>query len=124
MIARLLLPAWAPAAVIILGILVGTTSFARHLWWMLHLLGGAALAFYFLRSIDLLALVKPAARYAVAFAFACTTALGWELLEYAIDRVGGTTLQVDLLDTMTDLMFGVCGAALYLSYAAFSESKA
>ena len=123
-IARALQTAWAPAAVLVLGLIVGPTSFARDLWWLLHLLGGTALAFFFLHAIDALGLVKPLGRYVVAFALACTTALGWELLEYAIDRVAGSTLQVDLLDTMSDLMFGVCGAALYLAYAAFTESKA
>jgi hypothetical protein len=123
-IARLVQPAWAPVAVVALSFVVGQTSFARDVWWLFHLAGGAALGFFFLRSIDLLRAVRPAMRYGVAFAFACTAALGWELAEFAFDQLFRMHLQEGLLDTMSDLMFAVCGAALYLAYVAFTESKA
>ena len=124
MIGRLLREtAWAPAAVILLAWIVARTPAAHDLWWLLHLLGGAALAFFFLAAIDAVRAVHPVARYVVAFALACTGALGWELGEFAIDQAFGTSLQEGLMDTMSDLMFAVCGAALYLAYAAFSESK-
>ena len=124
MIARLVQPAWAPASVFLLSFVVGQMSFARDVWWLFHLAGGAALGFFFLRSIDLFRAVRPAVRYGVAFAFACTAALGWELAEFALDQLFRMRLQEGLLDTMSDLMFAVCGAALYLGYVAFSESRA
>jgi hypothetical protein len=114
---------WAPLAVLILAWCVARTQVAHDFWSALHILGGAALAFFFLGCIDALRAVHPLARHAVAFAFACTGALGWELMEFAIDQVCGTRLQEGLLDTMSDLMFGVGGAALYLAYAALPLGK-
>jgi hypothetical protein len=110
--------AWAPLAVLLVAWCLGHTRIAHDLWSSMHLLGGAALAFFCLGCIDALRAARPLARYAVAFAFACTGALGWELMEFAIDQTWGTQLQEGLLDTMSDLMLGVGGAALYLGYAA------
>jgi hypothetical protein len=59
----------------------------------------------------------------LAFALACTVALAWELAEFAIDQLAGTRLQEDLAETMSDLLFAVCGAALYLGAAAFTASR-
>lgn len=119
--------AWAPALVLLWNAIVTRMPFAHDLYWLLHLLGGVALAYFFLHAIEILRVVQPTARYAVAFALACTAALAWELGEFAIDQVSGTRLQEDLNETMSDLMFGVCGTALYLGYAAFatraSESR-
>ena len=84
------------------------------IWWLLHILGGAALAFWFSR----LATIEVPWRYGVAFALACTGVVAWEAGEFAIDQLFGTALQEGNLDTMTDLLLSVCGAAAYLSFAA------
>ena len=97
-------PWWAPVAVLVLAWCIGRTRVAHDLWSWLRA-------------------THPLARYAVAFAFACTGALGWELMEFSIDQIWGTHLQEGLLDTMTDLMLGVCGAALYLGYAALPRGE-
>ena len=115
--------AWAPLAVLILAWCIGRTRIAPDLWSSLHLLGGAALAFFFLGCIDVLSATHPLARHVAAFAFACTGALAWELMEFALDQLFGTHLQEGLLDTMSDLMLGVCGAALYLGFAALPRGK-
>src|SRR2546423_6306234 len=83
-------------------------------WWLAHVVGGAALAFWFSR----LARIDVPWRYVVAFALACTGALAWEAGEFAIDQVLGTALQEGNLDTMSDLLLSVSGAAAYLSLAA------
>jgi hypothetical protein len=110
--------AWAPVAVLALAWCVGRTRFAHDLWWSLHVLGGAALAFFFLRAAG-----QARLRYAAAFALACSGALGWELAEYAIDQTFGTTLQEGLVDTMSDLFFSVCGAAACLAWAALPRRE-
>lgn len=120
---RVLQTAWAPVAVVGLSFVIGQTPFARDVWWLLHVVGGIALGFFFLRAVEALDAVRPEWRYVAVFALACTTALGWELLEFAIDVVLRTGLQESLLDTMSDLMFGVCGVALYLGYVAFTQSR-
>ena len=76
-------------------------------------LGGAALAFWFSR----LATIEVPWRYVVAFALACTGVVAWEAGEFAVDQLVGTALQEGNLDTMTDLLLSVCGAAGYLSLA-------
>ena len=120
---RVLQTAWAPVAVLGFSFVIGGMSFAREVWWLLHVVGGVALGFFFLNAIVALDAVRPAWRYIAVFALACTVALGWELLEFAIDQILRTKLQESLLDTMSDLMFGVCGVALYLGYVAFSQSR-
>jgi hypothetical protein len=109
--------AWAPAAVLVLGWLVGRTGAGHDYWWLLHVLGGAALAFFFLRALG------GSRRYAAAFAFACTGALGWEAAEYGMDELFGMALQEGLVDTMSDLLLSVCGAAAYLACAALPRRE-
>ena len=118
---RVLQNAWAPAAVLGFSFVIGGMSFARDVWWLLHVVGGVALGFFFLNAVEALDAVRPAWRYVAVFALACTAALGWELAEFALDQVLRSRLQESLLDTMSDLMFGVCGAALYLGYVAFTR---
>jgi hypothetical protein len=105
--------AWAPAAVLALAWCVGRTTSAHDMWWALHVAGGAALAFFFLRG----------RRYAIAFALACGGALGWEFGEFVIGQVFGSALQEGRLDTISDLLLGASGAAAYLAFAALPRSE-
>ena len=120
---RVLQNAWAPAAVLGFSFVIGGMSFARDVWWLLHLVGGIALGFFFLNAVEALDAVRPAWRYVAVFALACTAALGWELAEFALDQLLRSRLQESLLDTMSDLMFGVCGVAVYLGYVAFTRPR-
>jgi hypothetical protein len=115
--------AWAPVLVLAWNAVVTRLPISYEVYWLLHAFGGAALAFFFLHAIEILRLAHPLARHAFAFALACSGALAWELGEFAIDQVFGTALQEGLTDTMSDLLFSVCGAALYLAYAAFNASR-
>jgi hypothetical protein len=85
-------------------------------WWLAHLLGGAGLAFCFWR----LAMIDVPWRYVLAFALACTGAVAWEAGEFAVDLLAGTTLQKGNVDTMSDLLLSISGAAAYLSFAALA----
>jgi hypothetical protein len=122
MLIRLLREAlWAPAAVALAAFILGRVP-AIDPWWLLHVVGGAAVAFCYLR-LGLLAgprygLSHAGVRYVVAFALACSTALAWELGEFAVDETTGSDLQEGLMDTMSDLMLSVCGAAAYLAWHA------
>src|SRR3982750_166008 len=128
MLIRLLREAlWAPAAVVLLAFVLGRLP-AVDLWWLMHVAGGAAVAFCYLRLTALVGrrygLAHAGVGYVVAFALACSTALLWELAEFAVDETTGSDLQEGLMDTMSDLMLSVCGAAAYLAWQALSESKA
>lgn len=112
-----ILPAsWAPLAVLLVSFPVAAMPFAERVYPVLHLLGGAALAYFFRRAVRrAYSGWPPVLSSVVAFALACTGALTWEIAEFAIDLVFGTTLQEGLLDTMTDLILAAAGAAAWLA---------
>lgn len=118
---RLLLQAfreagWAPLGVLAASFPLSATSFAESLYPALHLLGGAALAHFFRRAVRLARPGWPPLRsLLVAFSLACTGALAWEIVEFGVDFIFGTTLQEGLLDTMTDLILASAGAAAWLA---------
>src|SRR3982751_6886700 len=85
--ARLLREAlWAPLAIVLASIVLGRVLAAEELWWLVHILGGAALAFCYLRAIGIadgaLGRLRGAGRYLLAFSATCSTALAWEIVEF------------------------------------------
>jgi hypothetical protein len=129
MVGRLLREAlWAPALIVLAALVLAHLPRAPDWWWLLHIVGGAAVAFCYLRAIRIarpvLGVLCAAAAYLLAFALSCTTALGWEIGEFTVDQIAGTTLQQGNFDTMSDLILGVAGAALYLGFHAIRNSRA
>lgn len=123
MVRRLLREAlWAPALIVLVAVALAHIPKAPDWWWQLHVVGGAAVAYCYLRAIAIagpkLGRLRPAAAYLLAFALAGTTALGWEIGEFTVDQLAGTTLQEGNYDTMTDLILGTVGAAAYLAFHA------
>ena len=107
---------WAPLAVFAASLPIAHTSFAERVYPVLHLLGGAALAYFFRRAVRLAYTGWPTLLSSlVAFSLACTGALAWEIGEFGIDFLFGTHLQEGLLDTMTDLILAASGAAAWLA---------
>jgi uncharacterized membrane protein YjdF len=119
--------AWAPAGVVLLSVIAIGSPYADALYWPLHFLGGAALAFFFFEALriarELIGAVQVRARYVFAFALACTVAIFWELAEFAVDEIAGTQLQEDLWDTMVDLLLDLLGAAAGLGWVAIRHAK-
>ena len=72
-----------------------------------HFLGGLLLARVF--SAQLL-------HRLTAFVLTALAALGWELGEYLWDAGFGTSLNHGLGDTLSDIFFGLLGAAIALSW--------
>lgn len=106
---------WAPLAVLLASFPFANTRYAESAYSLLHLLGGVALAWFFRRAVRIVHRGwPPGLSSLVAFALACTGALAWEIAEFAIDFMFGTTLQEGLLDTMTDLILAAAGAAAWL----------
>jgi hypothetical protein len=127
MLIRLLREAlWAPAAVTLAALILGRLP-GIDLWWLMHILGGTAVAYCYLRVSELLGrrygLGHPGVRYVLAFALACSTALAWEFAEFGLDELTGSALQEGLMDTMSDLMLSVCGAAAYLAWHALGARR-
>ncbi len=128
MVGRLLREAlWAPAMIVLGALVLAHLPRAPHWWWLLHIVGGAAVAFCYLRAIRIaaprLGALQPAGAYLLAFALSCSSALGWEIGEFAVDQIAGTTLQQGNFDTMSDLILGVAGAAVYLGVHAIRSSR-
>jgi hypothetical protein len=114
---------WAPLLIVLASLALGPVLAAQDLWWFVHVLGGAAVAFCYGRALDIVAPRLPVwVRYTLAFTAACSTALAWEMLEYVSDQFFGTALQEGLMDTMSDLMLGVAGAAGCLAWHALVAS--
>src|ERR671936_404355 len=99
---------------------MGSTGGAMAYNWL------AALGFCYLRAIGIarprLGELRAAAKYLLAFALACTTALAWEIAEFIVDQLAGMALQQGNFDTMSDLIFGTVGAAAYLTFHAVRNS--
>jgi len=107
--------AWAPLAVLIAHVIAGELfGYEPYVDPVMHFLGGAAVAYFFYKS---LIIVRPSEGYAsrmlalaVPFSLACNAALFWEFGEFAADRAFGTNVQRDLMNAMRDLILGVTGA--------------
>jgi uncharacterized membrane protein YjdF len=106
--------AWAPLAVIVAHWFVIRSPWSEPLNGVIHFSGGAAAAYfvyhaaiYFERWLGKLTLI---AHVLLAFGITCAIAIGWEIAEFAFDQVFRTRVQMDLVDTMRDLICGVLGA--------------
>jgi hypothetical protein len=83
----------------------------------MHLAGGVAIAYFVSRLIqalphDPIRSSRVIVLEAVLIASLTTTAaVVWELIEFAVDTVTGSNLQVSLTNTMQDLAVGMLGAA-------------
>jgi hypothetical protein len=117
---------WAPLLIVLASLALGRVLAAQDLWWLMHVLGGAAVAFCYLRATRiagaLLGDLRIGTRYVLAFTAACSTALAWEMLEFTSDQFFGTDLQEGEMDTMSDLLLSVAGAAAYLAWHALIAS--
>lgn len=108
---------WAPAAVLVLHAIVVRTAYRTELDGVNHFLGGAAIAFFFLQAMRIVLpeISVTVSSYIFSFALACTIAVFWEIGEYASDHLLRTHVQISLSETMSDLIFGVTGAAVMMA---------
>ncbi|MCZ6574826.1 MAG: hypothetical protein O7C98_16865 [Planctomycetota bacterium] len=87
----------------------------------MHLVGGAAIAHFFARSLTLAAgaglLGQPSQLVlgALVFTSTCTVAVFWEFAEWAFDLYFEAKDQLGLEDTFLDMLRGILGGALYLT---------
>jgi len=104
--------AWAPIGVLLLHAIVVRISHRQELNWMVHALGGAAMAFFLYHGAVVserhLGRLRPLAQYLLAFGLTCAVAVAWECGEFVLGNQDGLT------DTMGDLFFGALGASLSL----------
>ncbi len=88
----------------------------------MHLLGGMAIAFFFSRLLDILGdytivdRVDGLLRAIFLIALTATAAVLWEFAEYISDHSFGTQVQLDLADTLLDMLFGILGGLAMVSF--------
>jgi hypothetical protein len=115
---------WAPGAVFGLHLVIarGLNAYTvfPDLDMPMHFLGGMAVAFFFR-----VALLRGAANGSIGarqartlgflvLALSCCAASAWEVAEFLSDRYLGTHAQLGPLDTLSDMLFGIGGAATFL----------
>jgi hypothetical protein len=116
---------WAPALVFVGHVMAsqGFDAYRRFppLDIPMHLLGGAAIAFFFAGSYRIAEerglLGSPASWLSpvVAGALAVCAGVFWEFAEFLSDRYFGTRAQLGLDDTLLDMALGCLGSFSYLA---------
>lgn len=94
--------------------------YERYWWWDVLLHGGSAMAFGLIGLLFALFLFEgdryaapPWALALIAFAFAVSIGVIWEVFEFAMDQIFGFNMQKSgLIDTMWDLIVDIVGALL------------
>ena len=87
----------------------------------MHLLGGAAIGYFLWSSYSVAAtagvLGKPSKILGVILVFAliCSSTVFWEFAEFLTDQYLGTRAQVDLDDTLFDMLLGILGGTAFLT---------
>jgi hypothetical protein len=125
---RLLLRAgWAPVGVVVLHEVASALhGHDTRLDPIFHLLGGAAMAFFFGQAVhirqDWFGRSKPVAWALISFCMATTVAVFWEFIEFAGGGFGAYS-QVTLGETMGDLVLGCTGAAMFVVIAGWRAAR-
>ena len=89
----------------------------------MHLAGGFTIALCFATLLDGLqrmgriARPEPWLRGLLIFALTCTAAVLWEFAEFLSDRWLGTTSQLELHDTLGDLLMGLLGGLAFVVWS-------
>jgi hypothetical protein len=114
--------AWAP--LLVLGLFLAAVglfdAYARlpALDKPTHFLGGAAVAHFFWcgwgQAGALGGPLPKVGQPAFALGGTAVTALLWEVCEFLADRFLATRMQHGLVDTLSDVLFGLAGGAIYL----------
>jgi len=95
-----------------------------------HFAGGVAIAYFFSGTLGIAerrGAVTPldaAVRALLVFTLTATAAMFWEFGEYLFDLVFGTRIQVDLLDTLSDMAMGLFGGLCFLGIGRLAGRQA
>lgn len=110
---------WMPC--ILFGLFVSSMFVELFRWsdTVYHFIGGVAIGHACSRASSLVPALTlkffGARRYFLAFVFAVSVAILWEIAEFFADRYWGTSLLGNWDDTVSDLVLGSAGAGLLLA---------
>jgi hypothetical protein len=106
--------AWAPIAVLIFHATVSGTPRGARLDFLIHFLGGVAIAYFLFHALHCfrawLGAPSPFGRYLFSYALACTVGVFWEFAEQFSDVFLHTRIQISIYETMSDLIADATGA--------------
>ena len=118
---------WAPLAVfsahVLASRLLGTYRVFPSLDVPMHLVGGAAIGYFFWRSLGIresrpvIGALTITTASLLSLAATGTTTVFWEFAEWLSDRYLGTHAQDGLNDTMLDMLLGFVGGLALLTVA-------
>ena len=119
---------WAPLGVFVIHVIAlgAYDGYTRlpGLDVIMHFIGGIVMA-YFLHSASInasrMGIIGPHHRVThrlLVFTATCTVAVFWEFAEFTLDATLGTFSQAGVVDTMSDLFFGVLGAGVFIAWTA------
>ena len=124
---------WAPlgvfAAHVAASRLLGTYLVFPSLDVPMHLIGGAAIGWFFWCSLGVpeaqpvVGVLTASATGLLSLAATGTTTVFWELAEWTSDRFLGTQAQAGLDDTLLDMLLGVAGGLALVVAAAWSRRR-
>ena len=123
---------WLPLAVLLLHLfgmfVLGVYDMVSHLDVLTHLVGGAAIAWFFRRSLGILRrhrILEPVdtrSDVLILLGLVCAATVAWEMGEYVLDSLAGTRWQQSLEDTLKDQLSGLVGGVVYAA-AAFGRGR-
>jgi hypothetical protein len=117
---------WPPIFVFSLHVIL---SHGLHLYSLLlwidipmHFLGGLSMAYSlflvlaFLQDSGVISRLDRIIEWALVFTLVATIAVFWEFLEFSIDHLFRSNVQISLPNTMQDLFMGILGASNMIGY--------
>jgi len=115
---------WAPTLVFLAHLFlsrgIGAYGVLPWLDKPVHLLGGAAIAYFFdcslgiLEEHGMLEAMGDRVRWLLAATLTASATIVWEFAEYTTDRLGWTRAQAGLEDTLGDMALGLLGGLMWL----------
>ena len=117
---------WAPFLIFLIHVFSITVIDIYDFWpefdTPMHIAGGISIAYFFTgayivaKSLKLIGQSIKFIKYLFVFSLTSTVTIFWEYAEFASDRFLGTRMQGGIGETLLDMILGMLGAVLYISY--------
>lgn len=123
--------AWAPLSVFIFYVIAakGFNAYMTYPWLDMptHFVGGAAMTYFFwiaaIHVQPLLGDIPKLVQLILSCGLTAITAITWEFLEFISDFTLGTKMNLGVVDTLSDLFFGLLGAVVLVTLIYRKDSR-
>lgn len=117
---------WAPTLIFLIHVFSITVIDVYDIWsefdTPMHIAGGFSIAYFFTgayivaKSIKLIGQNINIVKYLFVFSMTGIVTIFWEFAEFASDRFLGTRMQGGVGETLLDMLLGMFGAILFISF--------